>query len=110
MLGVHEVHERPFVARRQNFVDETGDVGAPVGAGLAKPTAKSRAVDQRVGDLQHRPAAPQTRLERLELIGRHVQFESGLLHQQMRGADGGGPGGDVPRSPLARRDRCSAGR
>lgn len=38
---------------------------------------------------------PKSRLEGLEFVGRDVQFECRLLHQQVRGADHRCPGRDV---------------
>jgi hypothetical protein len=58
VIGVHEVNERPFVGRRQDLVDEARNVRAAVRPHLAKPSAKARAIDQRVGYMKKRPAVP----------------------------------------------------
>jgi hypothetical protein len=94
-LVFHKVDERPLVRRRQDLFDQLRDVRAAVGPGLAKATAKARAIDQSVGDLKHRSPVPKARLKRFEFVRRDVQFERRLLHQQVRGADRRRPGRDV---------------
>lgn len=54
---------------------------------LSKPAAKSRAIDQRICNLKHWLATPQTRLESLKLIRSDVQIEGSFLHQYLRRTD-----------------------
>ncbi|MGA1810663.1 hypothetical protein VHN57_17400 [Sphingobium sp. WW5] len=62
-------------------------MGRSVAPVVSQTSAQTRAIDQGIRNLQHRLAFAQSRLKRLELIGRDVEIECGLLNQNLRRAN-----------------------